>query len=205
MYPKKFLEGSRCRWCTFEQRGEKQRKTTRDFQREVKMETGDEFEVISEYQGAHEPIQVKHRECGRIFELEAARNLLVFPRCRLCKNNESIGEKMVREFLQERSWDYQSQYRFYDCRDRYPLPFDFAVFNKNELAFLIEYDGHGHFRPVEIYGGEEEFKEVKRRDQMKTDYCKERNIHLLRIPYFEREDMAEIIDQFIEENELSME
>ncbi|MBT2641734.1 hypothetical protein J7I80_05825 [Bacillus sp. ISL-41] len=168
----KFLAGNRCRYCYLEHKGEDQRKTTEQYIEELKAISDNAFKVVSEYLGAYHPIKIKHNECGQTFELSAARNMLVHPYCRLCSDGESNGEKLVRKELERRQWHFKTQYRFVDCRDRYPLPFDFAVFSPEEqLQFLIEYDGHGHFQAVEIYGGDEGFEDRKRKDQLKDDYC----------------------------------
>jgi len=38
---------------------------------------------------------------------------------------------------------------------------------------------------MNIWGGEEEFKNIQKRDQIKNEYCKNNNIKLLRIKYNE--------------------
>lgn len=45
--------------------------------------------------------------------------------------------------------------------------------------------------PIEIFGGEEVFKRQKENDLLKRQYCLERNIKLIEIPYFDREIMEE--------------
>ena len=48
---------------------------------------------------------------------------------------------------------------------------------------MIEYDGLQHFRPVGIFGGEKAFQQNKLRDELKTLYCRNNNIRIIRIPY----------------------
>jgi hypothetical protein len=55
--------------------------------------------------------------------------------------------------------------------------------NNRIIYICIEYDGEEHFRYVEIWGGEEEFENIKIRDQIKNEYCKNNNIRLIRIKY----------------------
>lgn len=74
------------------------------------------------------------------------------------------------------------------------LPFDFAIFKKDQLISLIEYDGEQHFKPVEIFGGEEGFKNQKMRDEVKDAYCIENEIPLLRIAYFDFDRIDEILN-----------
>lgn len=69
---------------------------------------------------------------------------------------------------------------------KHTLPFDFAVYNNNnELLLLIEYDGQQHFKPVPFYGGDSFLKETQIRDRIKTEYCNNNNIKLLRFNYLD--------------------
>ena len=49
----------------------------------------------------------------------------------------------------------------------------------------IEFDGMQHFKIKEYWGGKKEFLEQQKRDHIKTNYCKDNNINLLRIKYDE--------------------
>ena len=62
----------------------------------------------------------------------------------------------------------------------------------------IEYDGIQHFEPKDFFGGEESFSKLKEHDSIKSNYCMENNIRLLRIPYFQYEEIENIL-----ENELA--
>lgn len=62
------------------------------------------------------------------------------------------------------------------------MRFDFAIIDdEKNLIKLIEYDGEQHFKPIEQFGGQEAFEELKQRDKIKNNYCREHNINLLRI------------------------
>ena len=66
------------------------------------------------------------------------------------------------------------------------MSFDFAILDDNgNVIKLIEYDGEQHFKPIEKWGGEEKFLIQKERDERKNQYCKENNLNLLRIPYYD--------------------
>lgn len=60
------------------------------------------------------------------------------------------------------------------------------------LKLAFEYDGAQHFEPVEIWGGEETFVEIQRRDKEKNMLCKKQGITLIRIPYTERLSLKNI-------------
>jgi len=98
--------------------------------------------------------------------------------CPSCK--ETKGEKYIKNYLIENNIYFIKQYRFNDCRNIYPLPFDFYL---PEYNMCIEYDGEQHFKSVKQFGGDEGLKETIKRDKIKTDYCLENNINLIRIVY----------------------
>lgn len=98
-----------------------------------------------------------------------------------CPNcTSSKGERKIYNWLTLHQYEFKREYRFIDCRDIFPLPFDFYVPAKN---LLIEFDGEQHFKPSPLFGGEAKFKDLQRHDSIKNEYCKAHNIHLLRIPY----------------------
>lgn len=116
-------------------------------------------------------------------------------RCPDCTSIESRGEYKVRQFLEAHGFNYVSQYRFYDCRTSVPLPFDFYLINNN---IAIEYDGAGHYIPIRrgnrtIEYAKEALKNVRHRDKIKTDYCENNGIKLIRIPYWNFDDIENIL------------
>ena len=119
-------------------------------------------------------------------------------RCPIC--NESAGEIRVQSYLQSHKINNKMQYTFPDCKYKNILPFDFAILDKNNNPILmIEYDGEQHYRPVNFGGiSDKEAKEnlrlTKKRDKIKTDYCKNNNIPLLRIPYWDFDKIEKILD-----------
>lgn len=48
---------------------------------------------------------------------------------------------------------------------------------------LIEYQGEQHFKPIEHFGGEEQFKVQQEHDNLKREYAYNNGIHLIEIPY----------------------
>ena len=81
-----------------------------------------------------------------------------------------------------------------ECRYKHPLPFDFMVKVKNNII-LIEFDGLEHYEPIKYFGGLDKFNERKRNDDIKSQYCKNNNIKLIRIPYWEYDNINEILDK----------
>lgn len=114
-----------------------------------------------------------------------------------CKK-ESLGEIRVSSILNELEYNYYRQYRFSDCRSDKPLPFDFAIFEKDKLVALIEYQGDIHYHSTGGWNTPERLAENQRRDQIKQNYCKTHGIPLLIIPYWDYEKLdAEYIKKGI--------
>ena len=112
------------------------------------------------------------------------------------KCNESRGEKEIRSLLEKKRIHQKSQYRLEDCRNKKVLPFDFAIFNDNgTLNCLIEFDGKQHFEPVNRFGGEKGFRQRQHNDQIKNQYCKDNNIKLIRIPYWDFDNIEDILNE----------
>lgn len=116
--------------------------------------------------------------------------------CPSCKNTKY--ERLVEEVLINNKIDYEFQFKFDDCRDKNPLPFDFYLKDRN---ILIEADGQGHFYPVNFSGDEEDaqrkFNECQKHDKMKNEYCAKNNITLIRIPYYIFDDRDINIEEYI--------
>lgn len=66
------------------------------------------------------------------------------------------------------------------------LFFDFYI---PSLRLFIEFDGIYHFRNKD----KEELRKQKFKDRLKNEYCRKRQYHLLRIPFFEFNRFEEIL------------
>lgn len=97
-----------------------------------------------------------------------------------CMENQSIGERIIKDILINNNVHFIPQKRFDGCRNINPLPFDFYLPDYN---VCIEYDGIQHFEPVEFFGGQDGFKRRTYNDAIKTQYCINNNINLIRLPY----------------------
>lgn len=101
----------------------------------------------------------------------------------------SSKERMIRSVLDGIGAKYEEQKRFDDCKYKYTLPFDFAVYDSNNtIIALIEYDGAQHYRPVEFLGGDEAYELTGIRDKIKDDYCTSNNIPLIRFSYTQTDE-----------------
>lgn len=133
----------------------------------------------------------KHKDMG--IQYKSITNVEKNTGCIYCNNFKT--EKLVGVILDKYNISYIRQKRFSDCKDKYTLPFDYYI---PQYKIAIEYDGEQHFKPIRFHGlneqkAIEEFKKCKLRDQIKTEYCKNNNILLIRIPYYEKNNMESII------------
>ena len=92
--------------------------------------------------------------------------------------------------------NYETQKTFENCKDKIKLRFDF-YFLLNNKEYCIEVDGEQHFKPIEFWGGESTFREIKKRDKIKNDYCLSNGINLLRIPFNEIDNAKNIILDYL--------
>lgn len=176
-----------------EKRAERFKKRIRDI-------VGDEYIVIGEYIDNKTQVEVRHNICGHEWEVIPGNFLYHDSRCPVCSGFNSKGDKAIRSYLNSRGYKYIEQYKFKDCYWKspdFPLRFDFAVVNNNNIVCLIEYDGMQHFKPIKLFGGKKYFEEIKIKDAVKNEYCFNNKISLIRIPYTQLRKISEILDQKI--------
>lgn len=195
--PYHFLNnGTRCPKCVKKRLGMQKRKNHEDFVDEVDKITNSEYEVVGKYINAITKIEMKHKTCGTVYKVEP-NAFLNGNRCPECNKRKSIskGEQCILDYLEEKCINYEYQFIFNNCKNKFPLPFDFAVFDKSKkILFVIEYDGRQHYEVIDAWGGKSEFERIKKCDKIKDDYCKNNNINLIRIPYWEYENIEKILD-----------
>lgn len=114
----------------------------------------------------------------------------------VCTGEErmSSGEYAIKGVLEVMSVVYQREMRFPDCRDKNPLPFDFYI---PSLKIAIEYDGKQHYIPIDHFGGAAGLEQRQRHDAIKTLFCANTGIRLLRIPYTEFDRIEDLIRAFL--------
>ena len=100
---------------------------------------------------------------------------------------ESYGEYKIKEILKENNISFiQNEAYFKDLiTSRGGIGrYDFIILDENNLPTrLIEFDGLQHYKPIDIFGGEQRFKEQQENDKIKNEYARKINIPLIRIPY----------------------
>lgn len=126
--------------------------------------------------------------------------------CGCPKCAESKGEKQLDIILTKYNIPHDSQYKFNDLVGIGGglLRFDAPVFwdeEKTQLRMLIEYDGIFHY---EKQYDDDGFETLQIHDELKNQYCKNNNIKLLRIPYWEFNNIEEILIRELNLNDIKL-
>jgi len=111
---------------------------------------------------------------------------------------ESKGEKEINNVLTRYNNPYDSEHTFADLIGLGGglLRFDVPVFwdyKKTQLRLLIEYDGIQHFEWVKGMMTEKQFEILQIHDNLKDEYCKKNDIKLFRIPYWDFDNIEQIL------------
>lgn len=166
-------KGRKCNHCY-----QNHKKTTEEVKKLVSDYTNGEYEMLSQYTGIDNKVKILHKDCNGIFERSIQefvnRGSIGCPYC----NTISNGAKFVKMFLDKNNINYEMEKKFKECKNIKELPFDFYLPDYN---ICIEYDGEHHKRVLYHWGGEERLKQIQKRDNIKTEYCKENGIFLIRI------------------------
>ncbi len=105
----------------------------------------------------------------------------------------SKGELFIQSYCINNNIKNKKQKTFDNCKNKIKLRFDFYL---EELNICIEYDGEQHFKPILFFGGKESFKKIQINDNIKTKFCKDNNIKLIRFNYKQTEnEIKEILNE----------
>lgn len=104
--------------------------------------------------------------------------------------NYSIGEKRIEEILKNNNIRYKREYQIKELNNK---RFDFIILSDNEsIKRIIEFDGRQHYEKYNNLDWENNcpLEVRKQRDQEKNQWAKDNNIPLVRIPYWERDNIT---------------
>lgn len=113
---------------------------------------------------------------------------------------ESCGEKIIALFLDKFNILYEREKSFKGCinpKTKASLRYDFFLPTYN---LCIEFDGRQHFFPSkDFYGAKasHEFCKQLYRDGIKTQFCNNNNINLLRINYTQYDSINTILENML--------
>lgn len=138
-------------------------------------------------------------DCGNTHEVRGSH--LIDGNVRSCGCIHSVGEYNIQQILQKNNIVFEKEYKFqdfiYEDSKNYPR-YDFYLPNYNRL---IEFDGKQHYEKTLPWVN---LELQQQRDKLKNEYALQHNIPLVRIPYWEKDNITiEMIlgDQYLVKGE----
>ncbi len=109
---------------------------------------------------------------------------------------------IVNKILIENKIPYRVEVTFpdlYGSRGKNLLSFDFAIYKlSGEIKCLLECQGEQHYKAVDEFGGERQYKYQTENDNIKRQYARNHNIPLIEISY--REKKYEKVEEILRKN-----
>lgn len=101
----------------------------------------------------------------------------------------SIGEAKIEKILKENNISYKKEYTTTELNK---MRYDFAILDKDQIIRLIEFDGIQHFTSkTGVWNNDLDTLEIRQeRDKKKNEFARNKNIPLVRIPYWERDNIT---------------
>ena len=184
-----FLHGHYCYKCGWKNIGNALRHTQDYVKQCIESINNNKWINYGEYINSNEHNLIIQCSCGNIFTTCLASYIRAgVNTCYSCSCKESDGEKIIRLFLEDNNINYEQEKRFDDCRDKKSLPFDFYLPDYN---LIVEFDGKHHFDNT----GRGDHEITVKHDKIKNEYCKSNNIDILRIPYWDKQNIEKILKE----------
>lgn len=194
MLPADIMNGV-CAGCASIKMHDKFAKTQEEFSLGFNEKYGSDYLIIGTYKNIDSYISIKHLLCNNIFEFKPA-NMYnhAIHICPYCYPKNSNGERAIENFFYNNEIPFDLHKTFKDLRgvNNGLLSYDFYLENYN---LLIEFQGIQHYKPVDKFGGEKQFKIQLEHDKRKREYACNHNIELLKIPYFDIDNIDSILSK----------
>lgn len=192
--PDMHIKGNGCPKCGSLQRPKSKTKKQVTFLNQAIKMHGNYYDYSkSIYQRHNKKIEITCPIHGSFFQ--TPHNHIRGNGCSTCV--KSRGHKKIFLFLKENNINFTEEYTFKECvnpKTNYKLRFDFYL---PEYNLCIEYDGIQHYSTNSFFGDLEMVKYNQYKDKIKTDFCLDKNINLLRIPYYEEPNISNILTKKI--------
>lgn len=177
------MNGIGCSKCS-----NKHKYTTEEIIKKFKIIHGDKYDYsLVNYVNNDTKVKIICKKHGE-FDQSTYNHMYLKHGCPQC--SESKGEKEIRNILENNNIKFVYQKRFKDCRYIKPLPFDFYIPDEN---ICIEFDGKQHYESSSFFQKYETLSKRNELDNIKTIYCKDNNIKLIRISYKEIKNINNIL------------
>lgn len=150
------------------------------------------------YKSTDEEIYILCPEHG-IFKTTPYKHIKRKQGCPICKQSKLENELYL--FFKDKKLEFIPQAKFDWLKHKHLLKLDFYL---EEYNVGIECQGIQHFKPIEHFGGNEDFKDLLFKDDLKRKLCEEHGIKLLyfsnlgiEYPYSVYEDKEELLKEII--------
>ena len=152
-----------------------------------------------EYVSAKDKVIIICNEHGE-FSMNPNKHLSAKQGCPVCASKSYVKENILKEHLINR---FSSCTVDYQCRPDWlgAMSLDNLLVEYN---IAVEYHGQQHFKPIELFGGEDSFISQRERDIKKYDLCVENGVklfyftydktHIKDYPYHVYHDESELFD-----------
>ena len=171
--PNSHLNGNGCFDCSYIERGNKRSSSTEEFIEKARKIHGDKYDYSKvEYVNAWTKVCIICPKHGEFWQ--TPHQHLSGYGCSKCK--QSKLEKEIKKLFDDNNIEYIEQCgkSTFPWLNRLKLDFYLPKFN-----IAIECQGKQHFKTVEHFGGENEFKVISTRDKKKRELCLNNGIKLL--------------------------
>lgn len=169
------------------------RLTTEDFIKKAKQVWGEKYDYsLVDYTGSLHNVKIIYD--GIVYEQRSSSHLEgMMPEFRKTEDSiirdniresESFGEEEISKFLLKHKLKFERKYKISD------MIFDFYL---PSIRTCIEFDGEQHSYPMESLGGLKLYEHLKIRDKIKSDYCEEEYINLIRIKHTDIDNIHQIL------------
>jgi len=184
--PNNHLRGRGCPRCADEKTGDRCRLSSEDVINRIKEVHGDRYLIPDDFKYINNSTKVKLicQEHGEFYQVPSF--LWRGVGCPKCNNSKLETE--ISTTLSLNDIVYEEQKRF-DWLGNYELDFYLPEYN-----IAIECQGIQHFKPIMLFGGEEQFAKQKEWDKDKRERCMKNGVQIL---YFAKQnvlDGAENVD-----------
>lgn len=193
--PSSHMNGCGCPKCANEKNHIDKLSNTDDFiSKSIRIHKNKYEYSLVDYTNAHNKVKIICKNHG-LFE-QSANSHLNGNGCPMCRISK--GEEKIISFLDTNNIIYKKEYKFKDCKYKQVLKFDFYL---PEYNMCIEYDGEQHFKKYHKWENNDSKLTIRQiRDQIKTNYCENNDIRLLRIPYTELKNIDFLLTEKLKNN-----
>ena len=188
--PGSLYRGCGCPTCKIEKIKAKQTKTTEEYVKQLS-EKNPNIELLEPYKTANEKLLFRCK-IHKYEWMSIPQRMITFqtgcPKCQSYNN-----ENKLYDILTQWGYNVELQKKFEDCKDKHLLPFDLYL---PDFNICIEYDGEQHYQKERFEwrdSSHSSFDLTQKHDLIKTKYCLDHEIPLIRIPYWEADAMESFL------------